>query len=126
MSARHPCEGAKFVDDHSTMGTDGVRRWRCAGCGTIAPWGPSWGSQGILECPDCGRQHVDFVACSNACAVKVGASPREPPKRSTRERGRTKDRAACVYAVAQQLAALTPEERAEAVRQAEDLAWVAS
>ena len=116
------CAGAKYMEDHSSV-VDGVRLWRCAGCQKVAPWGPTWGTYGIVECPSCGRQHVDWAACSQACAGPLlAAEKRRTPRRiaglDPLAPGDAAERERRIDAAAAALADLTPAERAEALRRA--------
>ena len=71
---RDRCGDHPTAETHSRV-ADGVRLWRCSGCGTEAPWGESWSYYGDAECPHCWRTTIEWVACSEACVLPLPAAP---------------------------------------------------
>jgi hypothetical protein len=51
--------------------------WRCDGCGTIAPWGPSWCFYGSFAEQEEGIMR--WVACSKACAKRMPEALKHGP-----------------------------------------------
>ena len=55
--------------DHSTLGADGRRIWRCSVCGG-AGRGEGWVYRGTIECPRCWYAEVNEVRCLQCSGTK--------------------------------------------------------
>jgi len=50
------------------------RLWTCSNCGKEETWNKSWSNYSKLECDNCGRIDITWVACSDECAEKLKQS----------------------------------------------------
>lgn len=64
----------KTLFDHTSNGwryPNGKLAWNCSNCGATGPWTDSWSYYGNIECLKCQTASMDWVACSDKCAMEM-------------------------------------------------------
>lgn len=69
------CNHKTFLD-HTSNGwryPTGKLAWNCTNCGAVGPWTETWTYYGSIECLHCQTASMDWVACSEKCALDLHA-----------------------------------------------------
>ena len=82
------CKHKTFHDHTLHQLVDGKSVWVCSACGKDGFWSDSWAYWGSIECAKCGFAAMESVACSTACAEKLGFTSQEPPPKVNRKKAK--------------------------------------